>query len=139
MAKHYKYTKNVTQSFSAFGVFVCPHHGTVETTWVVPTKYHDLVVDFIEVRFNSSVRANIQYRFEGGKLLVKFIRNLNYEDMFSNLFGSSLDQYNQIMSVRNCAINEAAFQVTLLKENFQDMVRGRFYTERMIKNPSNAE
>ncbi len=136
MAKRYKYTTNIEYAFSAFGVFVCPHLGTVETTWKVPVKYHDLSEVYIDAHFDAAIQPAIRYKFEGDNMLVRFTVQISFRDVFSGLNGSNLDMYNQIIRMRNEAINAAAYQVVRFKENFQDAVRARFYSERMIKNPS---
>ena len=134
MAKPYNYLTNAEYSFYSFGVLVKPHCGVVETTWKVPVKYHNIAKAFIDTHFNHADQPAIKYENIVDSMVVTFIRNIDLTQIFADLKGSSLTKYNQIITGRDIAINEACYQVTLSRESFQDMIRGKFYTQRFVVN-----
>jgi len=138
MAKPYDYMSGAEYSIYSFGILIKPFAGTVETTWKVPTKYQGMAEVFIDTHFNNAIHPSVQYVYketlDGTIMVVTFTRSIDFSQVFVDLEGSSLDKYNQVMTMRDEAINEACFQLTRSKESFQDMIRGKFYTTRFVNN-----
>ena len=133
MAKRYPYMYYANNNHFIFGVVIMPLEGVVETSWKVPAKYHQVAEALIDL-YHTSANNSIKRR---GYDEIRFTRIINYDEIFENLTcGDPLCMLREIEVKKGGAINDAAYQVVRLKENFQDAVRSRFYTERMIKNPS---
>jgi hypothetical protein len=135
MAKRYPYMYYANNNHFIFGVVIMPLEGIVETTWKVPTKYRQ-VAETLSYSYNTSDNNGIRLINEDEIL---FSRIIDYSEIFENLIcGDPLCMLQEIEVKKNDAINDAAYQVVRLKENFQDAVRSRFYAERLIKNPCRA-
>ncbi len=138
MAKAYNFMTKAEYSVYSFGILIKPFAGTVETTWKVPVKYQSMAVEFIDSHFNNAIHPAMQYKYEetlkGTVMVVTFYRHIDYKELFTDLEGSNLDKYNQVMCMRDEAINDACYQLLRAKESFQDMIRGKFYTSRFIDN-----
>jgi len=133
MAKRYPYMYYANNNHFIFGVAIMPIEGIVETSWKIPVKYHQVAEALINL-YQTGVNSNIKWH---GYNEIRFTRLINYDNLFENLIcGNPLCTLREIEAKKDSVINDAAFQVVRLKENFQDAVRSRFYAERMIKNPS---
>ena len=136
MAKQYNYMTKVEYSIYSFGILIKPFTGTVETTWKVPTKYQGMAEQFIDSHFNNAIHPPIKYEYKatlnGTIMVITFTRSIDFSQVFMDLEGSSLDKYNQVMTMRDEAINDACYHLVRSKEIFQDMIRGKFYTTRFI-------
>ncbi len=138
MAKAYNFMTKAEYSIYSFGILIKPFAGTVETTWKVPVKYQDMAVAFIDSHFNNAIHPSVKYEFKetlnGTIMVVTFTRSIDFSQVFVDLEGASLDKYNQVMTMRDEAINDACYRLVQSKESFQDMIRGNFYTKRFIAN-----
>ncbi len=138
MAKPYNFMTKAEYSIYAYGILIKPFAGTVETTWKVPTKYQFTAEMFIDSHFNNAIHPSVKYEHKetlnGAIMVVTFIRSIDFTQVFTDLEGSNLDKYNQVMTMRDEAINAACYQVLLSKESFQDMIRGKFYNTRFVIN-----
>jgi hypothetical protein len=131
MAKPYNYMTNAEYSTFSFGVLIKPHCGVVETTWKIPTKYQELAEKWIYDHTYNAIQPAIQINALG---IVTFNHHIDFSQIFVDLEGSNLDKYNQVITMRDEAINEACYQLLRAKESFQDMIRGKFYTQRFVDN-----
>ena len=138
MAKAYNFMTKAEYSIYAYGILIKPFAGTVETTWKVPTKYQAMAVEFISSHFNNAIHPSVKYEYKetlnGIIMVVTFTRSIDYKDLFVDLDGSNLNKYNQVMTMRDEAINDACYRLVNSKESFQDMIRGKFYTNRFVIN-----
>ena len=131
MAKAYNFMVKAEYNTYSFGVLIKPHCGTVETTWKIPSKYQELAEKWVYAHFGNAIQPAIQMDIMGN---VTFKKNIDYKEIFTDLEGSNLDKYNQVITMRDQAINDACYRLIRDKESFQDMIRGMFYMERHINN-----
>lgn len=131
MVKSYNFMTNAEYAVYSFGVLIKPHCGVVETTWKIPAKYQELAEKWIYDHTCNAIQPAIQINALG---IVTFNRHIDFSQVFVDLEGSNLDKYNQVITMRDEAINEACYQLLRAKESFQDMIRGMFYTQRYIDN-----
>jgi len=131
MAKPYNFMTKAEYSVFSFGILIKPHCGTVETVWKMPSKYRELAETWIYAHTRNAIHPAIQIDVMGN---VVFKRDIDFSQVFVDLEGSNLTKYNQVITMRDEAINDACFRLQKDKESFQDMIRGMFYTERYINN-----
>lgn len=136
MAKRYNYVQS-NGLINNFGVELNTNSNEVVTLWKVPTKY----IPLAKILFNMNLqdvdglidkRDHIILKGDEAEVMyIKFIDPIDFDGLFHNLEGSDNYMLYEVMTRREEALNEAAYEVVRRKEKFSNNVRAQYYLNKV--------